>query len=1019
MWIPRHPELNFPIGILTGHTYLNSMPPRLRLLGVPVALVFVVNLWLGTAMTACAENEIRFTVQEGETGVGLPGVAVQLNQPPDSGKTELKTNDAGQCLLPLDEARPRYVTVRVSKEGYVPKLIGWNTDNPEFQLPKDFTLKLDKARTIGGQVVDETGKPIAGAEGLIIIRASSSGRSQEIHNDIWERKVITDADGKWVFDQAPASLDYFGIRLVHPDYVEGDSDGTRIRPQDLLDRTAKRIMKKGRVIEGTVRDTQGNPLKDVSVLMNQHGADSTTQPAYTTDAAGHYFIKNAPLKDRFIGQDGVLLTFIKKGFSPEMSIVPPSQKPTTLDVVLPPGNRLSGRVVDQAGKGIEGVSVGPDYWRKVRPFGCQRLTTDSDGEFVWEDAPADEVVFDLLKDGYLPLRNVPLKTGKETTLTMKRPIPVSAVVVDDKTGSPIPSFTVIPGTLWSTTPAYLARGSKQTGRDGKLVWLFDEAAQRTGRDGKVVDEGTHFLRVESPGYFPADSRAIKDSESAVTLEFRLKKGPDTTIKVVSRSGQPVGGASVVVAGEGNAVSTIDGKIPRPQDWQSVTTGEKGQAILPPIENNPTIVFAHPKFGFAVRKLNDLGQSSVTLTEWGKVVVRSGAIRAGKPPSFYLNYEPIAPRSLSKDRDYYVANRGEITEDGVMVFEGVQPGKVRIGRYRQSDEQAKEVEVPEGKEVEITLPTNDGVANIEGRLVLPESLAGIDWADQRGNLQTSRDPKPWPKGLSIVERRKWLDETPEGKRISKEHRFYFPKIEQDGTYVITDVAAGRYELTVPIFSGKKGTESRTLLGIFQEVVIIPTSEEIAKSVPDHLRGNDDFASTMFAASSNPPFYSALNMGDQLPDFSVDTLSGAKLSKESLKGKKSILVFYSGIPEQFPVFANDINRVCDLAKPKGIEVYGLNTDSEKVMATRSLQEHPLLCEVAWIGSDDNPEWLKKFGPVWSPTILAVNEDGSIRGRFEQVAEALASFEQPPVNSEPSPLLDRNKPLTNKASEGDSQP
>ena len=967
------------------------MPPQNGFLGVPALLFIAASLWCGSIAPAQAENEIRLTVQQEDTGEGLSGVSVELIQPSDRKKVELKTDGAGVCLLPLVAARPSYVAVRVSRVGFVPKLISWNTDNPEFQLPKEFTLKLEKTHAIGGTVTDDDGKPIAGADGLIIIRASSSGRSQEIHNDIWEKKVTTDAEGKWVFDQAPASLEYFSIRFIHPDYVEDTTAGNvRIKPQELLNRTARWSMKKGRVIEGIVQDTHGNPLKDVSVLMNQHGADSTTQPKYTTDAAGRYFIKNAPMKDRFIGQDGVLLTFIKQGFAPEMSIVPPAQKPTTLDVVLPPGHRLSGRVVDQDGKGIEGVWVSPGYWRKVRPFGCQRLKTDSGGGFVWEDAPADEVIFDLFKDGYQSLRSVALKAGQETTLTMKRPISVSAVVVDAKTGMAIPSFTVIPGTLWSSSPAYLARGSRLTGRDGKFVWQFDEAAQRTERNGKVAAKGTHFLRVESPGYFSEDSRAIKDSESDVKLEFRLKKGQDTAINVVSRNGQPVDGASVVVAGEGNSVSIINGKIPRPQDWQSVVTDEKGQAILPPIEGDPMLVIAHPKFGFAVRKLSEARQSGVTLTEWGKIVIRSGAIRERKAAPFYLNYEALSKRSSNRDQGYYIANRGEITEDGVMVFEGVLPGKVRIGRLHQSDEQAEEIEIPEGKEIEIVLPANDGVANIEGKLVLPKSLAGVNWADQRGTLQTSLDPKPWPKGLSIVERRKWLEETPEGKRISKGQRFYSPKIEPDGTYLITDVEAGRYELSIPIFSGKRGSEDRTLQGVFREIVSIPTREEIAKNAPDYFQENEGFASTMFSAVSNPRFYPSLNKGDQLPAFSVEALSGAKIDHESLKGKRAVLVFYDWTPEQFPKFADEINGACDAAKQKSIKVYGLNTGDEKVMAERSLLEHPLSCEVAWVGSKNSHELLEKFGPVWSPTILAVNGDGTIRGRFSNVSEAVNSFE-----------------------------
>ena len=66
-----------------------------------------------------------------------------------------------------------------------------------------------------------------------------------------------------------------------------------------------------------------------------------------------------------------------------------------------------------------------------------------------EDAPADEVKFDILKQGLGDLRNQMLKASEEPiTLTMKPPTKVSGTVVDAATSQPVKEFKVIQGIGW-------------------------------------------------------------------------------------------------------------------------------------------------------------------------------------------------------------------------------------------------------------------------------------------------------------------------------------------------------------------------------------------------------------------------------------------------------------------------------------------------------------------------------------------------------------------------------------------
>jgi len=651
---------------------------------------------------------IQLTIRDAESGRPLAGAAVKVTEYPKESVVSLVTDAAGRCVALLSEARPPRIRVRVVQAGYVAKFVDWDTENPEFALPAEFTLKLDKARSIGGIVVDETGAPIAGAEVSLIIRWSSSGASQQIHNDIWEERVKTDVQGRWAFHGAPASLEPLSVRLSHPDFISNAEPRTLPERSEFSAHTAILVMEKGRRIEGIVRDTSGRPLPGVAVWMHEHGSDSTTKPEFATGVDGRFVIPNAPQETPGARAGGLVLTFFKKSFAPELSVVARESSPAALDVTLDPGRRLTGRVTDPSGAPVPGVSICPDYWRGARPF-CLRFETDKDGRFVWEDAPVDEVIFDILKQGFMARRGVRMRAADgEHTLVIKRPITVTGRVVDADTGEPIPAFEISEGLLWSRLGRNLSSAPALAGKDGAFAWTFSEPSHLGDGQGGVTDEGAHFLRIRVPGYLPGDSRPIRDSEDSVALTFQLAKGKETPVTVRTRDHASVEGAAIVVAGEGNAVMIENGAISPTRDKLTMMTGAAGSAVLPPLPGNPMLVIAHPDFGFATATLEEAGRGAITLTGWAKVIVKSADIRRGDPPPFYLNYEPLDASPPEEHPPLYrLSNRPVVTGDGALVFTGVKPGAARVGRYRHPDRDAITVQAPENGEVTVSIePARD-------------------------------------------------------------------------------------------------------------------------------------------------------------------------------------------------------------------------------------------------------------------------------------------------------------------------
>ena len=76
------------------------------------------------------------------------------------------------------------------------------------------------------------------------------------------------------------------------------------------------------------------------------------------------------------------------------------------------------------------------------------MTTDSDGRFLWNDAPGDEVRVRIYAKGYVQSRGIPVVPGAQNQIVMASPTTVKGTVVDAETGRPISNFSLVDGTVW-------------------------------------------------------------------------------------------------------------------------------------------------------------------------------------------------------------------------------------------------------------------------------------------------------------------------------------------------------------------------------------------------------------------------------------------------------------------------------------------------------------------------------------------------------------------------------------------
>ena len=637
-------------------------------------------------------------------GSPLAGAFVKADGPAST--AEVTSDTTGAATIPLAQARPAYLSVHLRKDGYVPKLVTWNMEQPSFQLPGDFTLKMEKARTIGGFVRNDDGQPVANANVVLIIRGSSMGGvAQQVFNDIWERRVATDAQGKWHFDEAPADLRSLSVTLEHPDYISNERIDERPVDDDFRQQKAVLILHKGVAVDGTVTDESGKPVAGVDIVYGEAGNGSTTSPNTTTDAAGHFHFGGISRRGNF-------------GLAPILTLTSPDHAPEMIDltaftgqplkVVLKAGQPLRIRFTDPHGHPVKGVILAADHWRNHRPFFGTRFESDADGQIVWNHAPDDAITYAMLTSSFQN-RNLELKPQAGVqTIQLRHQTVVTGRVFDTATKRPITAYDLIFGTYFPEKHPFWsawARGAALHIAGDSYRYVFDNPAEMGSPGaGQPATEGFHRIRIEAPGYVPGVSRPIANDEEAVELDFELKPAPPVHGIVRAADGTPVKNAQVVVSGPGNALQINDGVCRDKWDQQIVTTNERGEYDLPPQEENFPIAIIQPDAGYLTTTYDDLKKSpSVTLLAWGELDIATGAASTSGP-GMYVRYAHDDEDAAQKERIRFFTYKPTEVRDGQTIYRHLVAGSIRVGQYGQGLDDGELVQIANGQTAQLDFKT---------------------------------------------------------------------------------------------------------------------------------------------------------------------------------------------------------------------------------------------------------------------------------------------------------------------------
>ncbi len=295
-----------------------------------------------------------------------------------------------------------FVYLRVLHPDFVPTDMQRNRPRPsdlEFKARKSQTI-LDEGISVSGRVLDDQGRPLAGATvGL--------GADRQIMNREYP-KVATDAEGRFKFGHIPPGTQT----------MTAQAPG---RAPELADVVLEAGMKHvefrlgpGQTLRGRVVDRDGKPLEGVTVQAMNWKAHMSLDWKTKTDAEGRFTWDSAP-------SEPVLLTLTKPGYIMLGQREFRAGKGETQVTMYPP-LRIRGKVVDaRSGQPVPRFTVvDGNYYRfgnrdgKLDQVNWQRGGTErrfANGQYETEYSHPQvaAVAVRIEAEGYKPTTSEPFK----------------------------------------------------------------------------------------------------------------------------------------------------------------------------------------------------------------------------------------------------------------------------------------------------------------------------------------------------------------------------------------------------------------------------------------------------------------------------------------------------------------------------------------------------------------------------------------------------------------------------------
>jgi beta-lactamase regulating signal transducer with metallopeptidase domain/peroxiredoxin len=754
-------------------------------------------------------------------------------------RQNLTTNEEGVATLEWEHgAIVQNLWMTADKPRLAPLHYTWRSELRAIELPEQLEMRFQPGVVVGGIVRDKLGQPIAGAKVAMRMPVTSPRLANYVFT---AAELTTDKDGRWQWSSAPVDLASVGMSVEHSDYRPA---GGRI----VKDGESIVVLDQGISIKGRALDRDGKPIK---FALARLGFDhfGSSEPKTRADEDGNFVLKNCnPGKS--------LVTVQADGFAPQFQDLVVAEGAKPLEFKLEPGATMRVRVVDEQGQPVVGAIFASDTWRGYRTLEFRR-NTDADGRIVWDSAPSDTVLCDILKTGHLAIRRTPLKASdEEHVITLRREFVISGTVADAITGKPLPSFRVRHGRLL------------EGGRE--VYWSLDEPAHFTdGKYSMKFDEPSeaYVLQFDADGFLPTESPRFNPQDGPKSFDVQLKPGEGSSAVVLLAGGEPAEGAEVVLATRERRVSFRQGRVERNAAAEITKIGADGRFRLPAQNNDQPFVVAivHDE-GFAELTGEEMARSKqISLQPWGRI---AGMVRRGNRPDanrLVTYYPQSAGRGIPIVRHDYQTTTDSL---GRFSFERVIPGRGELARVTVTEFHNSRLHTPgwhtpvEVKQGDITRVTLGGTGRvIVGQLKLDrEADFPIVW--------TTNEPVRISRNSSAV------GEVNDAFRCAA-------NFDQSGQFSIPDVPPGNYRLQLRINNPPvpNSVGAGSAIG----------EAKLDFEVPKTANGETDQPIDLGTITAS--LFDTLDAGEQAPDFVAEAIAGDSIRLSDYRGKVVLLSFWA--------------------------------------------------------------------------------------------------------------------------------
>jgi protocatechuate 3,4-dioxygenase beta subunit len=586
-------------------------------------------------------------------------------------------------------------------------------------------------------------------------------------------EYATNSQGFWQCDHMPGDVDEIVIVLRHPDYVyDLVVQGTEQEPsiEELHNLTSVLVMEKGFDVSGIVLDVHGQPIKKARVLKGPYRFLSAyhKNETYTDDQGKFKFIN--------IKTGKMILTTKADGFASALKEIIVHKETTPVEFRLQSGYTIRGRIIDSNDKPVENVLVTADKWRRHRSIDWQS-NTDYDGYFEWNNAPLDEVLFNVSKKGYMSICDLPMSCESEYVIKIYQPLRISGKVVNAETGEPIDNFKLIYMVNWGDTPLECPLCGNSACLESVPFYPFTSGRYELSFD-HPADE--YRFRIEADGYIPVISPDFEADACDVVFDLELKKGKGPSGTVYLHDGRSTTEAMVIMCKSSQGASISNTWITKERHTQFFETGPDGRFFFPPQAETYLLVVLADQGYTEVTDEKLKSSQDIKIKPWARV---EGLLYVGDKPAAYrevfVKYTKIHDHNNPLFEYEYST---ETDTNGFFEFDSVPPGRVQIGRLLRlstrvtSPSHVTNVNLKPGQTLNVTIGGSG--RPVIGKVILPANYkAPINFFCSYNSIRL-RQPESQ-------------------KTEDMEQNSYAFEINSDGTFRIEDIPTGIYDLRISL------------------------------------------------------------------------------------------------------------------------------------------------------------------------------------------------------------------------------